>query len=156
MDISNFSAGNKFNWPCVYLGYEIEVSIDLEDGDKIEDYTSLVKTVDSWNDSFFKNLEPMLFAYYKNTLIMCGENEPVINNPSEIWKFLRIGSLSLLSNEEKRFILASGYCDWETEHGLEIDINENNQVVYVGSYISNGFYEDPNNPSTHNFVDGNA
>ena len=156
MKIEDFQNDNKHDHYFEFLDYEVEVNLELEHGEKKDDFGLLVNNINAWSNSFFKHLEPMLYAYYENTLIMCGESEPIIESPSDIWRFMRIGSLMLHSNESEYYILASGWCAWEEEHGLEFDVNSSNEVVYLGSFINNGFYEDPKNPSPHNFIEGNA
>nr|WP_221274575.1 hypothetical protein [Thaumasiovibrio subtropicus] len=87
---------------------------------------------------------------------MYGEKYPAIQMSEDIWKFLRIGTITLFSHDEQYYAMANGSCEWEQEHGLEIDVNEFNQVLYVGSFISNGFHENPENPSTYNYVKSGA
>ena len=155
MEIGDFGNSRKVSWFCDFLGYEIEVQLEVEPEEKAEDYANLISQINKWDSSFFKKLEPMLFAYYENTLLMCGEEEPIIKSPENVWQHIRIGSLILFSHESVCYVMASGYCAWEEEHGLEIDVDETNSVHYLGSFISNGFHENPNKPSYGNYVQGN-
>ncbi len=156
MNISEFSNSATYDWYCDFLGYDIEVSIELEGCEERQNFSAILQNVSDWNKSFFRELEKYLFAYYDETIAMCGESEPVISIPSNVWKFVKIGSISIFSKNGHQFAQGSGWCEWEEEHGLEFDVNKTNQIVYVGSFISNGFYEDPDNPSSYNFIGENV
>lgn len=84
MYIRDFEEKKEQSWFCDFLGYEIVIVLNIEPDEKIEGFSNLLDNVTKWDSSFFKKLEPMLYAYYKNTLLMCGETEPVIDSPESI------------------------------------------------------------------------
>ena len=152
MNLSNFKHSNTYNWFCDFLDYKIEVNLNSEG--PINSYSEIIKKINEWDNNFFIKLESMLFDFYEDTLIMCGETEPTINSKADIWGFMRIGSIEIINDGSEKFIMLTGGCDWEEEHGLEIDINENGRVLYVGCFIGNGYSDDPDNPMYSNFVQG--
>lgn len=152
MKIKEFKNSLEQSFHFEFLNYEVDIVIELEGDEPIEGFGKILGLVTSWDKGFFEQLEPMLFGYYDETLAMCGEECPVIQTKKDIWGFLRIGAIYLFLYEGQYYAMVSGGCDWEGEHGLEFDVNEMNQILYVGSFISNGFHEDPGNPSTHNYV----
>ena len=152
MKISDFSQSNEHSWFCKFLGYEVEVNLEIEEEENFGDFENIVCNIEQWDSNFFQVLEPMLFAYYKDTIRLTGESELVIDSPTKIWKHIYIGELNIFSHDSIYYVLLSGNCDWEKEHGLEIDVNENAKVLYVGSFIGNGFRADPNKPKYYNYV----
>ncbi|WP_196139580.1 hypothetical protein [Aliikangiella sp. G2MR2-5] len=142
----------KQSWYSEFLGYEIEVNLRVDEDESAEKLVQLLASIEEWDVSFFGNLEPMLYSYYKETLLCCGETEPVIDSQDKIWKYVRVSELQIFSHHSRSYVMACGSCDWEEEHGLEIDIDEFGKVVYVGSFIGNGFRANPDNPEYGNFV----
>ncbi len=155
MEISDFKLSKTQNWFCEFLGYEIEVNLEIDDEELIEDFKYLVNEINKWDAGLFRKIQPMLFSYYQDTLLCCGETEPVIDNEEDIWEHVSIGALYLFSHDSLCYVMASGGCDWEEEHGLEIDLDETGRILYVGSFISNGFQSDPKNPRHGNYVKAN-
>lgn len=113
MKIAEFRENLEQSWFCEFLNTEIDIAIELGEGDAIEDFETILENVQSWKEAFFKRLEPMLFAYCDETLAMCGEDYPSIENERDVWKFIHIGSITLHSHEGNHYAMASGGCEWE-------------------------------------------
>lgn len=154
MDISHFKNSKTHIWFCDVLGYEIMVKLEVEKNETVESYSDLIRCINKWDVKLLDKLEPIIFDYYEDTLLMCGETESQIESPKDIWAYLKISSLKIFTHGSAFYVMADGFCDWEVEHGLEIDFNEFFDILYVGSFIGNGFYEDPKNPSYGNYVCG--
>lgn len=134
-----------------FLGYEVDVEAEVADSE-LDRLADVIENVVRWNEAFFGKLEGMLLDYCRTTLRNCGETEPVVRTSDELWRNVRIGSLVLLRHDGASFVMASGRCEWEIEHGLEFDVDATDRVLYVGPFIGNGFHEDPDEPNPMNFA----
>ena len=81
---------------------------------------------------------------------MTGLNEPKIDFPSGVWPHVRPSVVIIpeYENGDNTYVQIELNCDWEVEHGMEWDIRNAKDVLYVGPFEGNSFeWLEENGPS---------
>lgn len=94
-----------------------------------------------WPDQLFRNLEAPIYRYYRQFIELTGLNEPKIDSPSGVWPHVYPSTIIIpeYENGDNTYVQIELNCDWEVEHGMEWDIRNAKDVLYVGPFEGNSF-----------------
>ncbi|NJN74832.1 MAG: hypothetical protein HC799_19635 [Limnothrix sp. RL_2_0] len=118
----------------IYLEFD---DTELDQFQKEIDIT--VKNALRLNANHRKQTKPHLFAYYKDVVLVIGEEQleemPPLKTDEDIFNYvnltrLSIGKGSVVGNFYANF---SGNCDWDIEHGVSISFLWGEEIAMVSS-----------------------
>lgn len=117
-------------------GERAKLTLRRHSGAATESHLSAaMDVVRRWKD-FQRALEPALFAFYCRTATDATESGPSIASPPEVWANVDLSEVEVFSDDDgnAEYVQGFGHCSWEREHGLEVVLRGNGELVYVGSY----------------------
>lgn len=94
-----------------------------------------------WDTELFNALEPPIFRYYRGFVEMTGLEEPRIVTANAVWPHVHPLGVIIpeYENGHNTYVQLELNCDWDIEHGMEWNIRNAKDVLYVGPFEGNCF-----------------
>lgn len=138
----------------------IDLNCSIEEIDEHEDeIAATLANFLSMAPERINDLKAHLFAFYQDFFLDVGDDlldeMPYQENDENILDFISLSRVTLSHSEQTKrcYMVVSGGCDWEIEHGLSVSFENGNRLVWVGEASGDLYHTDAKgNVDTENLI----